>query len=126
MADTFDPDTLQTLDRTHEVDIETSRGEGAPVHRVTIWIVVDGDAVYVRSVRGPAGRWYRELSANPKGAIHVGGRRLAIQAEPAHDAESVTRVSAALKRKYEPRWPGPLAGMLREQVLPTTMRVNPA
>jgi hypothetical protein len=35
-------------------------------------------------------------------------------------------VSDALKRKYEQRWPGPLAAMLREQVLPTTMRVKPA
>jgi hypothetical protein len=126
MADTFDPETLKTLDRTAEIDIETSRGEGAPVHRVTIWIVVDGDDAFVRSVRGPSGRWYRELSATPRGAIHVNGRRLAIEAEPATDADSVSRVSDALKRKYEQRWPGPLAGMLREQVLPTTMRVKPA
>ena len=126
MATTFDPETLQTLDRTAEIDIETSRGEGAPVHRVTIWIVVDGDDAFVRSVRGPSGRWYRELSANPRGALHVNGRRLAIEAEPATDADSVSRVSDALKRKYEQRWPGPLAGMLREQVLPTTMRVKPA
>ncbi len=126
MAASFDPDTLQALDRADEIDIETSRGEGAAVHRVTIWIVVDGDTVYVRSVRGPAGRWYRELSANPNGALHVGGRRIPIEAEPATDAESVSRVSDALRRKYEQRWPGPLAGMLREQVLPTTMRVKPA
>ena len=126
MARTFDPDTLQTLDRTYEVDIETTRGEGAPVHQVTIWVVVDGDDAYVRSVRGPTGRWYRELSANPNGAIHVNGRRLAIEAEPATDAESVSRVSGALKRKYEQRWPGPLADMLRDQTLQTTMRVKPA
>ncbi len=126
MAAAFDSETLQTLDRTAEIDIETSRGEGAPVHRVTIWIVVDGDDAFVRSVRGPSGRWYRELSANPRGAIHVNGRRLPIEAEPATDADSVSRVNDALKRKYEQRWPGPLAGMLREQVLPTTMRVKPA
>jgi hypothetical protein len=126
MAAAFDPNTLQTLDHAAEIDIETSRGEGAPVHRVTIWIVVDGDEAFVRSVRGSSGRWYRELSANPHGAIHVNGRRLAMEAEPASDAESVSRVSDALKRKYEQRWPGPLAAMLREQVLPTTMRVKPA
>jgi hypothetical protein len=126
MAAAFDPNTLQTLDHAAEIDIETSRGEGAPVHRVTIWIVVDGDEAFVRSVRGSSGRWYRELSANPRGAIHVNGRSLAIEAEPTTDAESVSRVSNALKRKYEQRWPGPLAGMLREQVLPTTMRVKPA
>jgi hypothetical protein len=126
MADTFDPDTLQTLDRTAEIDIETSRSADAPVHRVTIWIVVDGDEVFVRSVRGPSGRWYRELLANPKGAIYVNRRRLAIEAEPAADAETIARVNDALRRKYERRWPGPLANMLREPVLPTTVRVKPA
>ena len=125
MANTFDPDTLETLNRTYEIDIETSRGDGAPVHRVTIWVVVDGDETYVRSVRGPTGRWYREVLANPHGAIHVAGRRIELEAEPATDAETIERVSDALKRKYG-RWPGPLAGMLREQVLPTTMRVKPA
>ena len=98
MAASFDPDTLQALDRADEVDIETSRGEGAAVHRVTIWIVVDGDNAYVRSVRGPSGRWYRELSANPKGALHVGGRRIPIEAEPVTDPESISRVTDALKR----------------------------
>jgi hypothetical protein len=126
MTTAFDRDTLQTLDRTNEIDIETSRADGAPVHKVTIWIVVDGDTVYIRSVRGPTGRWYRELVANPRGAIHVGGRRIAIQAEPADDADTIARVSDALTRKYEQRWPGPLASMLLEAVLPTTMRLEPA
>ena len=67
----FDQHTLKLFDQTPEIDIETSRGDGAPVHRTTIWIVVVGDVVYVRSVRGPAGRWYRELVANPVGAVHV-------------------------------------------------------
>jgi hypothetical protein len=126
MAETFDANTLQSLDRALEIDLETSRADGAPVHRVTIWIVVDGDAAYVRSVRGPAGRWHRELTANPRGAIHVDGQHLAIQAKPVEDAETRTRVTEALKHKYEQRWPGPLSGMLRDEVVPTTMRVEPA
>jgi len=126
MASTFEHDTLQTFDRAPEVDIETARAEDAPVHRVTIWIVVDGDAAYVRSVRGPTGRWYRELLAHPRGAIHVAGRRIAVQAALVDDAETIARVSDALQRKYQQRWPGPLAAMLREPVLPTTMRLEPA
>ena len=126
MPATFDRNTLDSLDRTAEVDVETSRSEGAAVHRVTIWIVVDGDMAYIRSVRGPAGRWHRELLANSRGAIHVGGRRLGIRAQPIDDTATITRVSDALKRKYEQRWPGPLASMLRDEVLSTTMRLEPA
>jgi hypothetical protein len=96
------------------------------VHRTVIWIVVDGDSAYVRSVRGPAGRWYRELRANPHGAVHAGGHRVAVEAQPAVDAATVKRVSDLLRRKYERWWPGPTASMLREEVLPTTLRLTPA
>jgi hypothetical protein len=121
----FDRATLEAVDRTAEVEIETSRGPDAPVHRTVIWIVADAEDVYVRSVRGPAGRWYRELTANPHGAVHVRGRRVPVRAEPASDPDSVARVSERLKTKYESRWPGPTASMLRDEVLPTTLRLSP-
>src|SRR5438105_15552286 len=121
----FEPETLATWNTAPEIEIETSRGEGAPVHRTVIWIVVDGDAVYVRSVRGPAGRWYRELRANPRGAVHVAGRRVAVAAQPVDDAVTIARVSELLREKYERRWPGPTASMLREETLPTTLRLTP-
>jgi hypothetical protein len=110
---TFAPETLSSWHDQPEIEIETSRGGDAPVHRTVIWIVVDGDVAYVRSVRGPAGRWYRELSANPRGAVHALGRRVAVSATPTTDAESVARVSELLRQKYEKRWPGPTASMLR-------------
>ena len=120
----FKPDELALLDEAEEVEIET-RAPGGPVHRATIWIVVDGDAAYVRSVRGPAGRWYRELLANPAGAIHVDGRRLPATAIPAADPDSVDRVSAALRRKYR-REGGSLESMLEPETLETTLRLEPA
>jgi hypothetical protein len=126
MAKTFDPDTLKTWDQTREVDIETSRGDGAPVHRTTIWIVVDGDIPYVRSVRGPAGRWYREMVANPRGAVHAAQDSVAVTASPAADSDSVARVSAAIERKYRQGSPGSTDAMLRDETLPTTLRLDPA
>ena len=121
----FEADTLQAWDEAAEVEIETSRGADAPVHRTVIWIVVDGDRAYIRSVRGPRGRWYREIVANPHGAIHVGGRRVPVVAQPANDPASVARVSELLSRKYRARWPGPTDAMLRDEVLPTTVRLSP-
>ena len=121
----FDTDTVKTWDQTAEVEIETSRGAGAPVHRTVIWIVVDGDQAYIRSVRGASGRWYREMVANPHGAVHAGGRRVPVVAQSANDPATVARVSELLSRKYQDRWPGPTAAMLREEVLPTTLRLTP-
>ena len=122
----FDPDTLGLWQTTPEVQIETTRGNGAPVHRTVIWIVVDGDTAYVRSVRGTAGRWYQEVTANPHGAGHAGGRRVAVEAQAATDAATVARVSDLLRQKYQSRWPRETASMLREEVLPTTLRLSPA
>jgi len=125
MTQSFEADTRRIFDGTEEIDIETSGSDGAPVHRTTIWIVVDGDGVYVRSVRGPAGRWYRELLANPRGAVHAGDTVVPVQAYPATDPATIARVSDAFNHKYQARWPGPTASVLREEVLPTTLRLEP-
>jgi hypothetical protein len=117
-------ETLALWERTDEVEIETSRGEGAAVHRTVIWIVVDGTAVYVRSVRGPAGRWYRELSANPHGAVHAAGQRVAVDAHLVSDEPTIARVSDLLRQKYEQRWADSTAAMVRDEVLGTTLRLT--
>ena len=119
----FKPDDLALLDEAEEVDIESQAHEG-PAHRATIWVVVDEGSAYVRSVRGPAGRWYRELLANPAGALHVDGKRLPVTAIPAADPDSVERVSAALRRKY--KGVTGLSSMLKRGTFETTLRLEPA
>ena len=46
----FDPETLQLLDETREVRIETRRDESAPAHRTIIWVVTVEGNVFVRAV----------------------------------------------------------------------------
>jgi hypothetical protein len=119
----FTREQLALLGGAEEVDIETQPPDG-PAHRATIWIVVDNDSAYVRSVNGASGRWYRELQANPAGAIHVDGRRLPVTAIPAADSDSIDRVSAALRKKYGQ---GPsVDSMLKPQTFETTLRLEPA
>jgi hypothetical protein len=84
--------------------------------------------VFVRSVRGDRGRWYRDLLEEPRAVLHGRGRQpgppLAVTAEPAADDVSIARCSAALERSY-PADPA-LATMLEPATLPTTMRLRPA
>ena len=122
----FDPDVLDALRAARTVRVETSRGDGAPVHDTIIWIVVDdADRVLVRSVRGARGRWYRELRANPSGTVGVGGQRIAVTAERADDPDRVDACSRALRAKY-PRAGASLASMLRDETLETTLELRPA
>jgi hypothetical protein len=119
----FEPAELALLDETEEVEIETAR-PGGPAHRTIIWIVVDGDDTFIRSVNGATARWFREAVANPAVAIHVAGRALQARAVAATDPSSVQRTSDALTRKYA-RDPA-LRLMLKPEIFDTTLRVTPA
>ena len=119
----FEPGELALLDETEEVEIETARPGGA-AHRTIIWVVVDGDDAFIRSVNGASARWYRETVAKPEVTIHAGDRALAVRAVAAVDPTSVQRTSDALSRKYAK---DPALGlMLVPDILDTTLRVVPA
>lgn len=122
MTDGFDAETVALLEATDEVDVET-RSEGGEEHRTTIWVMVDGTDVYLRSVRGAAARWYREIVRDPESALHVDGRRIRVRAIAAADARSIQACSEALTRKYR-GIPG-YRPMLREKTLETTLRLVP-
>ena len=118
----FQPGELALLAETEEIEIETAR-PGGSTHRTIIWIVVDGDDAFIRSVNGATARWYREAVADPEVTIHVGDRALPARVVPATDAESIRRTSDALARKYagDPS----LGLMLEPGIFDTTLRSTP-
>jgi hypothetical protein len=114
------PGRLETVE---EVDIETRRSADAPVHRTVIWVVVGDGDVYVRSLRGEAGRWFRELMANPDAVLHVEGDAVPVRATRTDDEESVERATGSFRRKYgdSPY----LDSMIRDEIASTTARLEP-
>ena len=56
----FDADIFRELRDLQEVAIRT---EKHPNTAVVIWVAVADEEVFVRSVRGIKGRWYRDLAA---------------------------------------------------------------
>ena len=113
------PGPLETVE---EVEIETRRSEGAPVHRTIIWIVVTDGQVYVRSLRGEDGRWFRELMAMPDAGLHVEGEAVPVLAVRADDRDSVERATDGFRRKYAD---SPyLDSMIRDEIAPTTVRLE--
>ena len=111
------------IESVEEVDIETTRGPGAPVHRTIIWAVIGDGQVYVRSLKGEAGRWYRELMANPEAILHVEGDAVPVSAVQTPDPASVARATEGFRRKYgnSPY----LDTMIRDEIAPTTVRIDP-
>jgi len=126
MNDSFEAETLRLLDETREVRIETRRDGNSQKHRTIIWVVVVEGEVFVRSVRGPRGRWYREISSNPEGALHVEDVRIPVLAAPATEGATVDAVSAAFRSKYQRPSPASTEAMVRPETLPTTLKLSPA
>jgi hypothetical protein len=116
---TFDADTLRALREVQEPRIRTDRH---PKSAVVIWVVVDGDDVFVRSWLGTNGRWYKDLAAGGAATLEFAGRRLAVQAVPAGDDASVERASREILRKY--RRSSHAQEMVRAEILPTTLRLE--
>jgi hypothetical protein len=116
----FDVGTMRELHDRQEVAIRTAKHPGSAV---VIWVVVADGEVFVRSVRGNKGRWYRDLATGGSATLEFAGRRLAVQALPASDADAIARASREYLRKYQP---SPYAqSMVRAEVLPTTLRLEP-
>lgn len=123
MSVAFPADVVKRFDDANIVEIETVSPKGAK-HRVPIWIVVVNGVPYVRSVRGPRGRWYRELVARGEGAIVAGGKRTPVKAKPDRTKAAIDGTSDALSRKYKNSGAS-LLSMLRQEVLDTTVRLEP-
>ena len=116
----FDADTLRELREGREVAILT---EKHPNSAVVIWVVVADNEVFVRSVGGTKGRWYRDLAAGGPATLEFAGRVLTVQAIPVSDPEAVARASREYLRKYQP---SPYAqAMVKSEILSTTLRLEP-
>jgi hypothetical protein len=120
---TFEESDLEQLAATREIEVETHSPAGE-VHRAIVWPLVRDGIVYLRSYRGPEGRWYRETLADPDIALLIDGRRLPARAVPAADDASIEACSAALREKYRRSYS--LLAMLAPDTLPTTLRIEPA
>src|SRR5438477_8737791 len=95
----FDPPTLGELRDVKEVAIRT---EKHPESAVVIWVVVADDEVFVRSVRGGKGRWYRDLATGGSVTLEFAGLRLEVQALSVSDADAIARASREYLSKYQP------------------------
>lgn len=120
---TFEPELVRRLREAEEIRIETGRSAGSPVNTVTIWVVTIGRDVYIRSVRGLRGRWYREAVGSRRAVVHLGRRRIPVKVIRVTDPTLIDRVSAAYRRKYG-RNPE-TDSMVRQGVLRTTLRLMP-
>ncbi len=118
----FPDAVLHALRTRKEVTVVT--GPAAQSRATIIWVMVDGsDRVWIRSVRGPRGRWYRDLMVDPRATVDLGGSEIPVTALPSSDDASVQACSDALRAKYAAN--SSLPSMLAPDTLPTTVQLIP-
>jgi hypothetical protein len=114
---------LERIAGTREIEVSSLREDGALTKPVTIWCVrVDGE-LYIRSVRGGAGDWYKSAEQRHEGRIEGDETAVDVTFEdmPHHLDEEI---DAAYKEKYG--YPsGSVDSVIADGAKETTIRVVP-
>jgi hypothetical protein len=117
-------DELTRLGGAEEVEIQVRSGEGEWRAPVTVWLVRSGDGLYIRSVRGANGAWFRAVQATHEGRVSGGGVKKDVRFEEA-DPSVNDQVDTAYRNKYR-RYAGRiLNSCLTPEARATTLRLVP-
>jgi hypothetical protein len=117
---------LTKIGTAEELRLASMRRDDTLRRPVTIWVVRDGDRLYVRSVKGRTGPWFRGAQSRGQGRIRAGGvdkdvSFVFIDAEDEVDGQ----IDAAYRDKYR-RYAGPiLDSVLTPQARAATIELVP-
>jgi hypothetical protein len=121
---TWTSDELTRIGNAEELQIASLRPEGTARNAVTIWVVRLGDDLYVRSVNGRAGGWFRGTQQRHAGHIRADGiSKDVIFADPSDGVDD--QIDAAYRSKYR-RYPANIVGgVLTPQARAATLKLVP-
>jgi len=91
-------DELNRIGKAEELEIASVRRAGTRRDSVTIWVVRHGRDLYVRSVNGRTGAWFRRAQERHEARIEAGGVKkdvLLVETDDVNDA-----IDAAYRTKY--------------------------
>jgi hypothetical protein len=92
-------DELARIGGAEELQVASLRPDGTLSSPRTIWVVPDGDDLYVRSVNGPGAAWFRGTRARREGRVSAGGVSRDVNFEDA-DHSIDDQIDAAYRAKY--------------------------
>jgi deazaflavin-dependent oxidoreductase (nitroreductase family) len=97
---TFSQDVIDAAAGEREVSLTTfGRKTGKPV-AVTIWIVTDGERLFIRSGRGFARQWPQNLLARGEGVLYLGQKQVKVRPRRVTDPAQARASSVLYTKKY--------------------------
>lgn len=97
---TWTNDELNKIGNAEELQIASLQGNDKLRKPVTIWVVRLGDDLYVRSVNGHNGSWFRGAQVRHEGHIWAGGVDKDVTFVEESDPEINEKIDAAYRTKY--------------------------
>lgn len=94
------PDELVKIGGADELELASERRDGSMRNPVTIWVVRDGDELYVRSMHGRSGAWFRGTQTRHRGHVRSGGVDKDVAFVVDTDSALNDRIDAAYRSKY--------------------------
>jgi hypothetical protein len=115
---------LERIAGTDELRIAFQRPDGTLASPRTIWVVRDGDDLYVRSVNGRTSAWFRGTQASHQGHVEAGGVSKDVTfTDPGDGIDE--ELDAAYRAKYRRYSPNIVNSVLTEQAKAATVKLVP-
>lgn len=117
-------DELARIGNAEELRITSVRRDGSLTDPVTIWVVRHDDDLYIRSVNGRTGTWFRRAQERNEGHIQADGVARDVSftaAEPGVGDE----IDAAYRSKYHRYGENILGSIVSRQARAATLRLMP-
>jgi hypothetical protein len=116
-------DELGEIERARELQLTPRGSDGMLGKPVTIWVVRQGQDLYVRSWRGSAAAWFRGVQSSHEGHVRAGGVEKDVTFVDTDDAS----VNAAIDVRYRAKYGNSsyVTAMITEPARSTTIKLVP-
>jgi len=122
---TWTSSELDRIGKEDELDLASLRSDGTLRNPVTMWVVRVGDELFVRSVKGRTGPWFRGMQTRHEGHIRSGGVRKDVKFLDEKDPVVNAQIDAAYRQKYSKYPKSYVDACLTEAARASTIRLVP-
>ncbi|MGH2449826.1 MAG: DUF2255 family protein [Candidatus Limnocylindria bacterium] len=117
------PDELDGIGAAEELQLASVRRDGTLRKPVTMWVVRDGDDVYVRSVNGRTSFWFRGAQTRHEAHIRAGG--IEKDVDLVETDELRDDIDAAYRAKYHRYAESIVSSIVSPQARAATLKLVP-
>jgi hypothetical protein len=120
---TWTSDELDAIGNAEELTLASVPRDGTLRRPVTMWVVRNGNDVYVRSVNGRGSSWFRGAQNRHEAAIRADGVKKDVELIETDDTPEA--VDAAYQAKYGSRYPSIVPSIVAPEAQAATLKLVP-